>query len=310
MSLTNDNTGPTPDASAQRVTVRVTLFSDYLALTKPRVMLLVVFTAFVGLLVAPTQIHPMVGLAAIVCIAVGAGAAGALNMWYDAEIDATMTRTAARPIPRGRVSPRQALAFGLTTAAASVLALAFLTNLAAAALLALTIFFYIVVYTIWLKRSTPQSIVIGGAAGASPPLIAWIAATGQFGLEPFILFLIVFLWTPPHFWALSLNRVDDYRTAGIPTLPLVSGPDETIRQILVYTVLLAAASFLPWLLGFASSLYAAAAATTNAIFIALVLQLRSPRRSRLSTANRLFSFSICYIVILFAALLVEQVLTN
>ena len=285
-------------------------FSDYLALTKPRVMLLVVFTAFVGLLVAPTQIHPMVGLAAITCIAIGAGAAGALNMWYDAEIDATMTRTAARPIPRGRVSPQQALAFGLTTAAASVIALAFLTNLAAAGLLAFTIFFYIVVYTIWLKRSTPQSIVIGGAAGASPPLIAWIASTGQLGLEPFILFLIVFLWTPPHFWALSLNRTDDYRTAGIPTLPLVSGPDETIRQILIYTLLLAASSFLPWLLGFAGTLYVIAAATSNAIIIALAVRLHSTRGSQRFTANRLFGFSICYLIILFAALLVEHILAN
>jgi heme o synthase len=282
---------------------------DYLVLTKPRVMSLVVFTAVVGLVIAPDHLDPLVAFAAILCIALGAGAAGALNMWYDADVDALMSRTAARPIPRGRVSRAGALAFGLTTSALSVVALGLLTNFATAGLLAFTIFFYIAVYTMWLKRSTPQSIVIGGAAGAAPPVIAWVAATGQVGLEPVILFLIVFFWTPPHFWALSLNRAGDYRRAGIPALPVVSGERKTQRQILVYTFLLAPISLLPWLLGFATGFYALMAVASGAVMISLALGLRRNRQPR-RAANRLFAFSICYLALLFGALLAERMVIS
>ena len=200
-----------------------TNIGDYVALTKPRVMSLVVFTALVGLMVAPGGIDPFIGFAALACIAAGAGAAGALNMWYDADIDAVMARTAIRPIPGGRVSRSEALVFGLMLGTCAVLALGTLLNMAAAALLAFTIFFYVVVYTMWLKRRTPQNIVIGGAAGALPPVIGWVAVTGNVGLEPLILFLIIFLWTPPHFWALSLNLAGEYARAGVPMLPVVAG---------------------------------------------------------------------------------------
>src|ERR1700726_1547244 len=206
--------------------------ADYVALMKPRVMSLVVFTALVGLVVAPAHVHPVIGFTALLCIAVGAGAAGALNMWFDADVDAVMTRTARRPIPSGRVTPGEALAFGLTLATGSVVVLGLLVDWLAAVLLAFTIFFYIVIYTMWLKRATPQNIVIGGAAGAFPPVIGWVAATGSIGIEPVLLFLLVFFWTPPHFWALSLTRVDDYSRAGLPMLPVVAGTEATKRQIL------------------------------------------------------------------------------
>src|SRR5262249_33656697 len=279
---------------------------DYLALTKPRVMSLVVFTAVGGLVVAPGRIDPVGGLIAILCIALGAGAAGALHMWYDADVGAVVSRTAARPIPRGRVAPRKALAFGLTTAALSIIVLGLVTNAAAASLLAFTIFFYIVVYTIWLKRSTPQSIVIGGAAGASPPVIAWVAVTGQVDLEPLLLFLVVFFWTPPHFLALSLNRAGDYPRAGIPALPGIARERETQRRILIYTLLLFATSLLPWFLGFGRALYAAAAVTSGAVMIGLAVRLRRSCEGRSQAAKRLFAFSIWYLMLLFAALLIEK----
>ncbi len=212
---------------------------DYIELMKPRVMSLVVFTAFVGLMVAPGQLHPVIGFVAILCIAVGAGAAGALNMWYDAETDGRMARTAERPIPSGRIAPGEALAFGLTLAVFSVVILGLLVNVVAAALLAATIAFYVLVYTMWLKRRTPQNIVIGGAAGALPPVIGWAATTGAISLEPVIFFLVIFFWTPPHFWALSLYRSDEYARAGIPMLSVVAGPTQTRLQILVYTLILA-----------------------------------------------------------------------
>ena len=211
---------------------------DYIALMKPRVMSLVVFTALVGLAVAPGSLHPVAAFTALLCIAVGAGAAGALNMWYDADIDALMTRTARRPVPMGRVRPGEALAFGLTLGSFAVVVLGLLVNWVASALLAFTIFFYVVIYTIWLKRSTPQNIVIGGAAGAFPPMIGWAAVTGSLGLEPVLLFLIIFFWTPPHFWALALYRTEDYARARIPMLPVVSGDATTRRQIMLYTVIL------------------------------------------------------------------------
>jgi heme o synthase len=217
-----------------------------------------------------------------------------------------MNRTARRPIPRGRVQPGEALAFGLAAGSVCVVALGFLTNIAAAGLLAFTIFFYIAVYTAWLKRSTPQSIVIGGAAGAAPPVIAWMAATGQVGLEPLLLFLIVFFWTPPHFWALSLNRAGDYRRAGIPSLVTVSGADATMRQILIYVLLLIPISLLPWLLDFASAFYAVVAAASDVIMVTLALRLRRSGKAHREAANRLFGFSICYLSLLFGALLMEK----
>jgi heme o synthase len=305
MSLANEGADRSAAFQATPSAAILVRAKDYLALTKPRVMSLVVFTAVVGLLAAPGHVDPVIGFAAIVCIALGAGAAGALNMWYDADVDALMSRTAGRPIPRGRVSPREALAFGLAASAVSVIALGFLTNAAAAGLLAFTIFFYIAVYTAWLKRSTPQSIVIGGAAGAAPPAIAWIAATGHVGLEPLTLFLIVFFWTPPHFWALSLNRAGDYRRAGIPALPVISGDRAAVRQILIYTLLLVPISLLPWLLGFATEFYALVAVASGATMTALALRLRHRKEPR-REANRLFGFSICYLVLLFGALLIEK----
>jgi protoheme IX farnesyltransferase len=223
------NRGSATSALARSASVR---FGDYLALMKPRVMALVVFTAVVGLLSAPSPVQLLTGLFAILCIAMGAGAAGALNMWYDADIDALMSRTANRPIPRGRVQVQEALVLGLTLAATSVVLLALLTNAAAAGLLAFTIGFYVLVYTMWLKRASPYNIVIGGAAGAFPPMIGWVAATGSLTLEPVILFLIIFLWTPPHFWALSIYRAGDYARAGIPMLPVVAGREKTREQIL------------------------------------------------------------------------------
>jgi protoheme IX farnesyltransferase len=299
----NDSCRTTREA---RAAPRVASISDYLALMKPRVMSLVVFTALVGLLVAPGHLPPMIAFTALICIAAGAGAAGALNMWYDADIDTVMTRTAGRPIPQGRMSPGAALLFGLALAASSVIALGLLVNIAASALLAFTIFFYIVVYTMWLKRSTPQSIVIGGAAGASPPMIGWVAATGDIGIEPLVLFLIIFFWTPPHFWELSLYRADDYVRAGVPMLPVVAGKEETQRQILTYSVLLLPISVLPWPLGVAGAIYGVVAAAAGTIMILLAWQLQARSKTRERTAKHLFAFSIIYLFLLFAMLLMER----
>ena len=279
---------------------------DFVTLMKPRVMVLAVFTAFVGLMIAPARLDPFLGFIAILAIAAGAGAAGVLNMWYDADVDAVMTRTSRRPIPRGDISRAEALAFGLVLAGGAVATLALAINIKAAALLCFAIFFYVVVYTIWLKRQTPQNIVIGGAAGALPPAIGWAAATGEIGLEPIILFLIVFLWTPPHFWALSLNRADEYARAGIPMLPVVSGTAETTRQILIYSILLFLISLLPWALGFAGALYGATAVTCGALFLLLAWQLHRAGESDRRAPHRLFAFSIVYLFVLFAALLADS----
>ena len=279
--------------------------ASFMTLMKPRVMMLAVFTALVGLASAPRELDLLHAFVAVLAITAGAGAAGVLNMWYDADIDAIMTRTAMRPIPRGKVSPVEALVFGLALATAAVLLLVFATNLAAAALLGGTIFFYIAVYTAWLKRSTPQNIVIGGAAGALPPVIGWAAATGNVGLEPLILFLIIFLWTPPHFWALALNRADDYARAGVPMLPVVSGSAATKRQILIYSAVLLPASALPWVLGFAGAVYGATAAICGAILVVLALQLGRSCAADRGAAHRLFVFSITYLFVLFAAFLVD-----
>jgi protoheme IX farnesyltransferase len=270
-------------------------------------MSLVVFTALVGLMVAPGGIDPFAGVVALLCIAAGAGAAAALNMWYDADIDALMARTAMRPIPSGRVSRAEALVFGLLLGTCAVLSLGAFLNMAAAALLAFTIFFYVVVYTMWLKRRTPQNIVIGGAAGALPPVIGWVAAAGNVGLEPLILFLIIFLWTPPHFWALSLNLAGEYARAGVPMLPVVAGRAETKRQILLYSVLLALVSPLPWALGFAGAIYGVAAAILGASMIFLSWQVRRSNDKERQPARRLFVFSMLYLVLLFGVLLMDAV---
>jgi heme o synthase len=285
---------------------------DYLALMKPRVMSLVVFTALVGLVVAPGHVHPVIGFTALLCIAVGAGASGALNMWYDADIDAVMTRTARRPIPAGRILPGEALAFGSTLAFGSVFVLGVLVNWFAAGLLAFTIGFYVFVYTMWLKRTTPQNIVIGGAAGAFPPMVGWAAVTGDVGLAPLLMFLIIFLWTPPHFWALSLLRTDDYARANVPMLPVVAGPDETRRQILIYSLLLAPAGLAPSLAGFAGLLYGAVALTCGAVMLHLAWRVyrdRSGPRAA-SAAKRLFAFSLLYVFALFAALAADNLLAR
>jgi protoheme IX farnesyltransferase len=280
--------------------------ADFVSLMKPRVMLLAVFTALVGLMIAPGHLDPLLGSIAILAIAAGAGGAGVLNMWYDADIDAVMARTARRPIPRGRISRAEALAFGLVLACSAVAVLALALNVKAAALLAYTIFFYVVVYTMWLKRYTPQNIVIGGAAGALPPVIGWAAATGEIGLEPLVLFLIIFLWTPPHFWALSLNRADEYARAGVPMLPVVAGRAATTRQILIYSVLLPPISLLPWALGFAGTIYGGVASICGALSVVLAWQLRKARAADRSAAHRLFAFSIVYLFVLFAALLASN----
>ena len=281
--------------------------ADFLSLTKPRVMLLAVFTALVGLIIAPGNLGPLHGSIALIAIAAGAGGAGVLNMWYDADIDALMARTARRAIPRGRVSRVEAVIFGFVLASSAVAVLAVAANIKAAGLLAFTILFYVVVYTAWLKRRTPQNIVIGGAAGALPPVIGWAAATGSIGLEPLVLFLMIFLWTPPHFWALSLNRTDEYARAGVPMLPVVAGRSGTTRQILVYSVLLVPTSLLPWALGFAGSLYGATAALCGALFLVLAFQLHRNREAGRPAAHRLFMFSISYLFLLFAALLIDHV---
>jgi heme o synthase len=282
-----------------------TSIADYVALMKPRVVSLVVFTALVGLMIAPGGIDLSGGAIALLCIAAGAGAAAVLNMWYDADIDAVMARTVKRPIPSGRVSRPEALVFGLTLGMCATLALGVLLNVAAAALLAFAIFFYVAVYTMWLKRRTPQNIVIGGAAGALPPVIGWVAVTGNIGLEPLVLFLIIFLWTPPHFWALSLNLAGEYARAGVPMLPVVAGRAETKRQILLYSFLLVLISLLPWVLGFAGSIYGGAAALLGATMILLSWQVRRSSDSDRRSARRLFMFSMLYLVVLFAVLLMN-----
>src|SRR5215470_2628547 len=283
---------------------------DYVALMKPRVMSLVVFTAFVGLMVAPGHFHPVLCFAALLCIAIGAGAAGALNMWFDADVDAKMSRTAKRPIPAGRVLPQEALAFGMTLAVGSVAVLGLVANWLAAAFLAFTIFFYVAIYTMRLKRATPQNIVIGGAAGACPPMIGWAAATGTVGLESVLLFLIIFFWTPPHFWALSLWRAEEYARAGIPMLPVVAGRQETRRQILLYSIALAPVGASPWLLGYTGLLYGVTALVAGAAMIGLSLHIMALGDDDVGqrAAKRLFGVSILYLFVLFAVLLIDDLL--
>ncbi len=285
---------------------------DYWALLKPRVMSLSIFTALAGMIAAPGAIHPVLGFAALLAIAVGAGAAGALNMWYDADIDAIMQRTAKRPLPRGRVSRDEVLTLGVVLGAGSVLCLSLMVNWVAGALLAGTILFYLVIYTMWLKRRTPQNIVIGGAAGAFPPMIGWAAVTGSVSVESVVLFAIIFFWTPPHFWALALVRSQDYQRAGIPMLPVVAGPDATRWQILIYSILLAPIGIAPALFGFASIGYALVAGLLGAVMLALAVETwrwrEGPGADR--AARRLFKFSILYLFAIFGALMVDHLIAE
>ncbi|CUU14989.1 protoheme IX farnesyltransferase [Bradyrhizobium sp. JR7.2] len=282
---------------------------DYIALLKPRVMSLVIFTALVGLAMAPGHFHPVLAITSLLCIAVGAGASGALNMALEGDIDAKMSRTANRPIPRGRITRPEAMAFGMTLAFFSVMTLGILVNWIAGALLAFTIFFYVVIYTMILKRRTAQNIVIGGAAGALPPVVAWAAVTGTVDVEPLLLFAIIFFWTPPHFWALALFRSDDYARAGIPMLPNVAGPDATRLQILLYTIVLIAVAAAPWALGYFDAIYGIVSLILGAgmLVLAINVYMRRERSQSLRATRKLFAFSILYLFALFATLLAEVV---
>ena len=289
--------------------------ADWLALLKPRVMTLVVFTGAIGLVIAPAHMNPVLALTAILCIAVAAGAAGAINMWYDRDIDAVMARTARRPIPSGRISPEGALAFGIILALLSVLVMAIAANLAAAAALAVSIAFYVFVYTMWLKRRTPQNIVIGGAAGAFPPIIGWAAATGSLSLLPLLLFAIVFFWTPPHFWSLSLYASNDYERAGVPMLPVVKGARHTRLCIFAYTLALVPLTLAPYALGLAGRIYGAAALALGVVFIfhswRVLTDAQDSKGVSLrndAPARAAFKFSILYLFILFGALAADRLI--
>ncbi len=284
---------------------------DYFALTKPRVMSLVVFTGLCGLLAAPGHINPVLGFTAVLCIALGAGGAGALNQWWEADLDARMKRTAKRPLPLGRMPRSNARDFGVALSVASVLIMGLAVNWLSAIVLAVSILYYAVVYTIWLKPRTPQNIVIGGGAGAFPPLIGWIAVTGHISWMPVLLFAIIFMWTPPHFWALALFVKSDYAKAGIPMMPVVAGETSTRRQILVYGVLLLPVSLAPWLIGGVGAIYGVAALALSAVFVALcvpVASRRSAEGDKMKPEKRLFAYSVVYLFALFAALVVDRVL--
>jgi protoheme IX farnesyltransferase len=299
-------------ATAAPATVTAALpadWRDFLALTKPRVMSLVVFTGLCGLLAAPATIHPVLGFTAVLCIALGAGAAGALNQWYEADIDALMKRTAGRPLPAGRMDRQSALHFGVGLAVFSVLLLFLATNWVAAAILAVSILFYVMVYTVWLKRRTPQNIVIGGAAGAFPPVIGWAATTGDVTLLPILLFSLIFLWTPPHFWALALFMKTDYAKAGVPMLPVVAGERSTRIQIFLYTLPMVAVALLPWALHLTGLIYGGIAGIASLLFAMLAARValrRSSEGDTMKPEKQLFGFSILYLFGLFAALAVDR----
>jgi protoheme IX farnesyltransferase len=291
----------------------VSTAADWFSLLKPRVMSLVVFTGAIGLIVAPTYINPLLGFTAILCIALGAGAAGAINMWYDADIDAVMRRTASRPIPAGRVTGRDALGYGIVLSVLSVLLMAMATNLLAAGLLALSIFYYVFIYTMWLKRSTPQNIVIGGAAGAFPPVIGWAAATGHVSLLPVLLFTIVFFWTPPHFWSLSLFASGDYERAGVPMLPVVKGPRHTRLNVMVYSLLLLPIALSPYLFGLCGLVYGGSALVLSLVFCFYCWRVLTDKQdaqghslTNNAPARAAFKFSILYLFILFGACAVDR----
>ena len=277
---------------------------DFFQLLKPRVMSLVLFTGVVGLLLAPGSLHPVLAGMALLCIAVAAGASGAINMWYDRDIDALMQRTCTRPLPAGRIVPDEALSFGIVLALGSVTMMGLMVNWVAGALLALTISFYVFVYTMWLKRRTPQNIVIGGAAGAFPPMVGWAAVTGDISLGPIVLFAIIFLWTPPHFWALALYRRGDYAKAGVPMLPVVAGARATRRQILIYTFLLVPTTLVPFFIDLAGIFYESVAALLGVVFLVAAFRVWFDKTDR--SARQMFAFSILYLFLLFAALLVDR----
>jgi heme o synthase len=282
---------------------------DFLALTKPRVMSLVVFSGLCGLLVAPVQLPLVLGFTAILCVALGAGACGALNQWYEVEVDAKMRRTAKRPLPAGRMDPQSALHFGVGLAFFSVLLMGLATNWFAALLLAASILFYVLIYTVWLKPRTAQNIVIGGAAGAFPPLIGWVAATGHVGALPLLLFAIIFLWTPPHFWALSLFVRSDYAAAGIPMLPVIAGVESTRRQIFLYSLPMALAAVAPWPLGLAGTVYGISAAVLSAVFVVLAMRVLANRATEptgMDAEKHLFAYSVFYLFALFAVLVADR----
>ena len=282
--------------------------ADYFALLKPRVMSLVVFTGAVGLFLAPGDIHPILAVVAVLCIAVGAGASGCINMWYERDVDAIMHRTRNRPIPSGRIAPRSALEFGITLAGASVMVMGVAVNWTAAALLAAAIAFYVFVYTIWLKRRTPQNIVIGGAAGAFPPMIGWAAVSGDVTLASISLFAIIFFWTPPHFWSLALYRSGDYEAAGIPMLPVVAGAEATRRQIVLYSVLMLPLCLAPWMLGVAGVLYAVGSGALSLIFMGGALRVFIRRND--DSARWMFKYSILYLFLVFALLVADRALSG
>ena len=308
MTQTSSQAGTQSDMRAYAGPAGLASAGDYFALLKPRVMSLVVFTGFVGLYLAPTSLHPVLGAVAVLCIAVAAGAAGAINMWYERDIDAVMARTRARPIPAGRIEPGNALGFGVVLAVGAVALMGLALNWVAAALLALSIAFYVFVYTIWLKRRTPQNIVIGGAAGAFPPMIGWAAATGEIGLASVALFAIIFMWTPPHFWSLALYRSGDYARAGIPMLPVVAGDRETRRQIVIYAALLVPLSAAPYALGTSGPLYLGAALVLSVLFLVTSARLWFDHADRVARRN--FTFSILYLFLLFVALIVDRALAG
>ena len=286
---------------------------DFLALTKPRVMSLVVFTGLCGLLAAPMPIHPVLGFTAILCIALGAGAAGALNQWYESDIDALMKRTANRPLPAGRMDRQSALHFGVGLSFFSVLTLGLATNWVAGAILAASILFYVLIYTVWLKRRTPQNIVIGGAAGAFPPMIGWAAATGDLTALPILLFGIIFLWTPPHFWALALFVKTDYANAGVPMLPVVAGEKTTRRHVLLYTLPMVACALAPWALGLLGMVYGVASILLNLVFLGLssrVAMRRTGEADGMGAEKALFAFSIFYLFALFAAVAADRMMAE
>lgn len=281
-----------------------TPFFDFISLLKPRVMSLVVFTGFVGLYLAPGDGNPILQTIAILCIAFGAGASGAINMWYDRDIDAIMSRTKARAIPSGKVTAEAALTFGVLLAGGSVMVMGLAINWVAATLLMVTIMFYVFIYTIWLKRRTPQNIVIGGAAGAFPPMIGWAAATGTVSVESITLFTIIFIWTPPHFWALSLYKSDDYKAAGVPMMPLVHGRYETKKQILLYSIVLGPLGIVPFWLGTLGAVYGATAALLGALFIGTAWRVMRDDSDK--NCKQLFGFSIFYLFLLFLAMIVDR----
>ena len=284
---------------------------DFFALTKPRVMSLVVFTGLCGLLAAPAHVHPVIGFTAILCIALGAGGAGALNQWWEADLDAGMKRTRRRPLPAGRMDPTSARDFGVALAVGSVAIMGVAVGWLAAALLAVSILYYAVVYTIWLKPRTPQNIVIGGGAGAFPPLIGWVAATGQITAMPLLLFALIFVWTPPHFWALALFVKSDYAKVGIPMLPVVAGETATRRQILLYALLMLPVAAAPWWIGGTGAVYGVAAIALTLAFIALAMPVglrRSAEGDAMRPEKRLFAFSVLYLFAVFAALVVDRLL--